>query len=410
MLVADTLYRAIGYGAPIQVKAYDGSSAGPDDAPVSVEVRSPRALSYLVSSPGTLGLARAYVSGELTVPGELYAAMAAIDEATLDGMSRAEQLKVAARLGSMLLRHPIRPLPEEAGRRWGRRHSKARDQRVISHHYDVSNRFYEWVLGPSMTYTCAVYPNSEADLEKAQWTKHELVARKLALEPGMKLLDVGCGWGGMVMHAAAEHGVEALGVTLSVRQAEWAQAEIARRGLGDLARVEHMDYRDAPESTFDAISSIGLTEHIGRNQLGPYFDSLHARLRPGGRLLNHCITKPHGLGPRRTDRFTDRFVFPDGELHPIGTLVSLMNDAGFEIRHEENLREHYAMTLAAWVSNLEAHWGEAVDEVGERRARVWRLYMSASRLAFERDGIQLHQVLGVKLDGHDAHMPLRPDW
>ncbi len=410
MQVADTLYRAVGYGAPIQIKAYDGSSAGPDDAPVSIEVRSARALSYLVSSPGTLGLARAYVSGELAVPGDLYSTMAAIDEATLDGMSRAEQLKVAARLGWMMLRHPIRPLPEESRRRWGRRHSKTRDQRAISHHYDVSNRFYKWVLGPSMTYTCAVYPNSEADLEKAQWTKHELVARKLGLQPGMRLLDVGCGWGGMVIHAAAEYGVEALGVTLSVRQAEWAQAEIARLGLGDLARVEHMDYRDAPESSFDAISSIGLTEHIGRKQLKPYFASLFARLRPGGRLLNHCITKPDGHGPRDVDRFTDRFVFPDGELHPIGHLVSLMNDARFEIRHDESLREHYAMTLAEWVANLEAHWDQAVAEVGERRARVWRLYMSASRLAFERNGIQLHQVLGVKPDNGDSHMPLRPDW
>jgi cyclopropane-fatty-acyl-phospholipid synthase len=224
----------------------------------------------------------------------------------------------------------------------------------------------------------------------------------------MRLLDVGCGWGGMVMHAAAEHGVKALGVTLSRNQAEWAQAEITRRGLGGLAEVRHLDYRDAPESEFDAISSIGLTEHIGKAQLESYFSSLHARLRPGGRLLNHCITQPRTPQRKRLDPFISRYVFPDGQLEPIGLLVSEMNDAGFEVRHEENLREHYAKTLHAWGDNLEAHWEEAVEDVGLGRARVWRLYMAASRLGFERDNIQLHQVLGVKLEDRGrSGFPLR---
>jgi cyclopropane-fatty-acyl-phospholipid synthase len=201
----------------------------------------------------------------------------------------------------------------------------------------------------------------------------------------------------MVMHAAAEHGVKALGVTLSRNQADWAQAEIERRGLSGLAEVRHLDYRDAPESEFDAISSIGLTEHIGKDQLPNYFASLYARLRPGGRLLNHCITQPRTPLTRKLDPFIARYVFPDGQLEPVGHLVSVMNDAGFEVRHEENLREHYALTLAAWGRNLEAHWDEAVTEVGIGRARVWRLYMAASRLGFERDNIQLHQVLGVRL-------------
>jgi cyclopropane-fatty-acyl-phospholipid synthase len=213
----------------------------------------------------------------------------------------------------------------------------------------------------------------------------------------MRLLDVGCGWGGMVMHAAAEHGVKALGVTLSRNQAEWAQAEIVRRGLGGLAEVRHLDYRDAPESEFDAISSIGLTEHIGKAQLRGYFSSLHARLRPGGRLLNHCITQPRTPTKRKLDPFIARYVFPDGQLEPIGQLISEMNDAGFEVRHEENFREHYAKTLQAWGDNLEDHWEEAVADVGIGRARVWRLYMAACRLGFERDNIQLHQVLGVRV-------------
>jgi cyclopropane-fatty-acyl-phospholipid synthase len=210
------------------------------------------------------------------------------------------------------------------------------------------------------------------------------------------------------MHAAAEHGVKALGVTLSRNQAEWAQAEIERRGLGHLAEVRHLDYRDAPDEQFDAISSIGLTEHIGKANLPSYFETLYRRLRPEGRLLNHSITQPRTPLTRRLDPFIARYVFPDGQLEPVGDIISAMNDTGFEIRHEENLREHYALTLTGWCNNLEEHWEEAVAEVGLGRARVWRLYMAASRLGFERDNIQLHQVLGVKLGerGRSA-FPLR---
>jgi cyclopropane-fatty-acyl-phospholipid synthase len=224
----------------------------------------------------------------------------------------------------------------------------------------------------------------------------------------MRLLDVGCGWGSMVMHAAAEHGVRALGVTLSREQAVWAQAAIERRGLGHLAEVRHLDYRDTPVAQFDAVSSIGLTEHLGRAALPSYFRFLASRLRPGGRLLNHCITQPRTPDTAKTDPFIDRYVFPDGQLHAIGHLVTVMNDNGFEIRHEENLREHYAMTLRDWGANLDAHWDEAVAEVGEGRARVWRLYMAACRLGFASDNIQLHQVLGeVVGDKGTSGFPLR---
>ena len=283
---------------------------------------------------------------------------------------------------------------------------------MISHHYDVSNRFYEWVLGPSMAYTCACYPTDDSTLEEAQEYKFDLVARKLGLEPGMRLLDVGCGWGGMVMHAAREYGVKALGVTLSEQQAAWGQAAIEREGLSALAEVRHLDYRDVLESGFDAVSSIGLTEHIGKQNLPAYFSFLLGKLKPGGRLLNHCITRPTNNEPAiRRGGFINRYVFPDGELEGPGYLISLMHDTGFEVRHEENLREHYAKTLAAWCANLDAHWDEAVAEVGQGTARVWRLYMAGSRLGFDRNHIELHQVLGVKLhpDG-TAAMPLRPDW
>jgi cyclopropane-fatty-acyl-phospholipid synthase len=405
MGVAEILSDVVGPDIGVRIIGYDGSKAGPDSADAALRVVSPRALARLVSAPGTLGLARAYVTGEIEVEGDLHAVLDAMPEVTLNDIPPAQRAALVRRLLPLWLRHR-QPPPEFEYRPRGRLHSKARDRQVISHHYDVSNRFYEWVLGPSMAYTCAVYATAEATLEQAQAEKFALVGRKLGLEPGMRLLDVGCGWGGMVMHAA-ELGVKALGVTLSRNQAEWAQAEIARRGLGDLAEVRHTDYRDAPESEFDAVSSIGLTEHIGRAQLPAYFASLFARLRPGGRLLNHCITEPR-TPTKKLDPFINRYIFPDGELHAVGHVVSVMNDAGFEIRHEESFREHYARTLAAWGANLEEHWDAAVAEVGVGKARVWRLYMAACRLGFERDNIQLHQVLGVRphSDGRSG-FPLR---
>ena len=276
----------------------------------------------------------------------------------------------------------------------------------------MSNLFYSWVLGPSMAYTCATYPKAEASLEEAQYEKFDLVARKLGLESGMRLLDVGCGWGGMVIHAAREYGVSVLGVTLSQAQASWAQDAIVAAGVDDLAEVRFLDYRDVPAEQFDAVSSIGLTEHIGLANLPAYFSFLESRLKPEGRLLNHCITRPTTKEPVRAGGFIDRYVFPDGELEGVGTIASAMQDNGFEIRHEENLREHYALTLRDWGANLEAHWDEAVAEIGPGKARVWRLYMAASRLGFDTRRIELHQILGVKVpsDGSngEAGVPLRP--
>jgi cyclopropane-fatty-acyl-phospholipid synthase len=408
---AEALKAVIGGGEnPVAVRVFDGSRAGPADAPVVLDVRSSRALSYVATASGNLGLARAYVAGEIDVEGDLYTALTHLSRLDLD-LPLASRLRLLRQLGGVrLLRPPPRP-PQEVVRLRGRRHSKARDQKAIAHHYDVSNRFYEWLLGPSMAYTCAVYPTASATLEQAQFAKHDLVARKLALRPNMRLLDVGCGWGGMVMHAAREYGVRALGVTLSRRQAEWAQKTIAESGLGDLAEVRHLDYRDVRERDFDAISSIGLTEHIGIAQLPRYFSFLYDRLRPGGRLLNHCITLPNSMETMKPKWFISRYVFPDGELTNVGRIASVMHDTGFEVRHEENLREHYPLTLAAWSANLDAHWPEAVAEIGVGRARVWRLYLAGVRMGFDRNQVQLHQVLGVKLDADGrSGMPLRPDW
>jgi cyclopropane-fatty-acyl-phospholipid synthase len=417
MPLAEVFEQIAGPDAPVGFRAYDDSSAGTTGSPVTITVRDQTAVAYLAQAPGALGLARAYVAGHIDVDGDMYTALARMASVQRIELGVAGRLRLLRQLGGPKVLWPRMPPPPQevrTNRRWlsGRRHTKARDASAISHHYDVSNTFYEWVLGPSMAYTCACYPRQDATLEEAQEAKFDLVARKLGLRPGMRLLDVGCGWGGMVIHAAREYGVRALGVTLSQQQAQWAQRAIKAAGLADLAEVRHLDYRDVTETGFDAVSSIGLTEHIGKAQLPGYFAFLLSKLRPRGRLLNHCITRPDNLGPARVaGGFINRYVFPDGELEGPGYLVSVMHDAGFEVRHAENLREHYAMTLAAWCANLDAHWDEAVAEVGQGTARVWRLYMAGSRLGFERNQIQLHQVLGVKLAANgESGMPLRPDW
>lgn len=418
--VADVVRALTAGDLPVRIIGYDGSALGPADAGITLEIRSERGLSYLLTAPGDLGMARAYVSGDLALtgvhPGDPYEALCLLkDELRLRTPSLAEAVTLVRGLGWERLRPPSPP-PQESSPRWrrlmaGLRHSRFRDSTVIQHHYDVSNAFYERVLGPSMTYTCAVFHSPNDSLEQAQAAKYDLVAGKLALTAGMRLLDVGCGWGGMVRHAAREYGVKALGVTLSRAQAQWAQAAIAREGLTDLAEVRHLDYRDAPAQQFDAVSSIGLTEHIGVRNYPAYFAALRNRLRPDGRLLNHCITRSDNRAPHRSGAFIDRYVFPDGELPGPGRLIGELHDAGLEVQHEENLRQHYALTLAAWCRNLVEHWNECVAEVGAGTTRVWGLYMAGSRMAFERNGIQLHQVLGTRTgpDG-TSDFPLRPDW
>jgi cyclopropane-fatty-acyl-phospholipid synthase len=406
---------------PFRFTAYDGSMAGPDDATITLNLRTPRGAAYLASAPGSLWMARAYIAGDLEIlgvhPGNPYPTLEMLnDQLTWRRPDPVLAARVARALGVSRLVPPPPP-PQEVLPDWrrtleGLRHSKRRDAEAIHHHYDVSNTFYEYVLGRSMTYTCACYPTADSTLEEAQEYKHELVARKLGLRSGMRLLDVGCGWGGMVRHAAKHHGVKALGVTLSRQQAIWSQAAIEREGLADLAEVRHADYRDVRETGFDAVSSIGLTEHIGVRNYPSYFRFLRSRLRAGGRLLNHSITRPdnrHGTRVRRG--FIDRYVFPDGELIGSGRIISEMQDVGFEVRHEENLREHYARTCAAWNQNIVANWDDCVTEVGEATAKVWGLYLAGSRMGFERNWIQLHQVLAVKLhDDGAADFPLRPDW
>ena len=412
--MARTLEAVLGPDLPIAVRAYDQSRLGPADAPATLLVRSPNAFRRLLTASSELGLGRAYVAGELDVDGDLYTALAALSDRIPDlrafgAKQSADLLRLA---GSSVLRSGLRtlPIPPEEARLRGVRHSKQRDAAAIAHHYDVSNAFYRLVLGPSMTYSCAVWERPDVTLEHAQAAKYELVSRKLGLEPGMRLLDVGCGWGGMVLHAAANHGVRAVGVTLSRRQAEWAEKAVAEAGLAERVEIRFQDYRDVCDGPFDAVSSIGMFEHVGLSQLRAYFGGLRRLLRPGGRLLNHGISRPPNAGRTRFRRnsFIDRYVFPDGELHEVGSVVSTIQLSGLEVRHVESLREHYALTVRAWVRNLERNWDEAVAEVGIRRARIWRLYMAASALNFEAGRTQVHQVLAVRLDRGRSRLPLRP--
>ncbi|MFD5776470.1 class I SAM-dependent methyltransferase [Streptomyces fungicidicus] len=416
------LEQLIGTPLPVRVRAWDGSEAGPPDTPTLV-VRNRRALRHLLWKPGELGLARAWVAGDLAVEGDLYTALDRLsgliwerDEETRtltrslrDPGFRSAVRGLLALAGSPL---PPAPPPEEARRPRRGLHTRHSDRRAISHHYDVGNDFYELVLGPSMVYSCAYWPAPppRGTLEQAQHDKLELVARKLALEPGRRLLDVGCGWGSMAVHAARDHGVDVVGVTLSQEQAAYARKRVADEGLTDRIEIRVQDYRDVTDGPYDAISSIGMAEHVGSRRYLEYATALHRLLKPGGRLLNHQIARrpQRDETTYRVDDFIDAYVFPDGELAPLGSTVTLLERAGFEVRDVESIREHYALTLRGWVANLESGWSRAVALTGPGRARVWQLYMAASALAFERNRIGVNQVLAVRTPESGAcALPLR---
>ena len=411
--VAQVVAGLLGADLPVAIRAYDGSRVGPDPARATIVLRSPDALRRIVTAPGELGLSRAYVSGDLDLEGDAFA--------VLDLRHQLEGLDVGWRQVLELLKvvglNGLRPLPPpaEEARPRGRLHSRQRDAADISHHYDVGNEFYELLLGPSMTYSCGVWTDPTLPppmgLEEAQFSKYELICRKLALEPGMRLLDVGCGWGGMVRHAARHHGARAVGITISVEQARWARAAVEREGLADRVEIRVQDYRDVRDGPFDAISSIGMFEHVGRAQLRSYLGQLHRLLLPEGRLLNHAISRPPGEGEKiDPNGFMGRYVFPDGELIEVGAVVTAMQQNGLEVRHVESLREHYALTLRSWLANLEADWDRAVELVGPARARIWRLYLAGSAVYFEDGLISINQVLAIKPNGGRAGIRLRPNW
>jgi len=397
--IASLLANLVGAELPIRLRCWDGSEFGPPDAAAVVMLHRRRALRTLLWQPDELGLARAYISGDLDIDGDMYAALgvpellakvSSNDGLTLTPAQKLQALVTALRLGAL---GPRPRLPPEEVRprcrsRGGAKHSLARDANSVRHHYDVGNDFYRLVLGPSLVYSCAYWarePGPAYGLEQAQRDKLELICRKLGLQPDMRLLDVGCGWGSLALHAVRHHGVHAVGVTLSGDQAALASHRIAQEGLADRVEVRVQDYREVQDGPYDAIASVGMSEHVGAGQLPGYCQALFTLLRPGGRLLNHAISSPpsgdEGLVEPRSS-FIDRYVFPDGELLPVGMMVDAFERAGFEVRDTHNLREHYARTARAWVANLERHWAQAVGHSSEGRARVWKLYLvgSAPRL------------------------------
>ena len=415
-LLAPLLRALVGSTVPVRFEFWDGSGVGPADGVGTIRIRSVDAVRRILWAPGELGVARAFVSGDLTVEGDIYALLRVLHRATPPALHQTSLamiptvIEAARRLGAL---GPPLPAPPEESRPVGRMHSPSRDARAISHHYDVGNEFYRLVLGPTMTYSCARFTADGTTLEEAQAAKHELICRKLGIDrrPGARLLEVGCGWGSMAIHAARHHRAQVVGVALSREQVDAARIRVAEAGLADRVEIRLQDYRDLRGDQFDAISSIGMFEHVGTLRMARYFETMRELLTSTGRFLNHAISKPGGsvLG-RRT--FVGRYVFPDGELLDVAQVILAMQRSGFEVRDVESLREHYSKTLHHWVTNLEAHWDEAVSLVGLPRADIWHLYMAASANGFDDGGLAIHQVLGVVPEpgGRSGMPPTRSSW
>ena len=394
---------------PAAVRFWDGSEIGPGEegsCPDVIVLRSRRAMTYVVTRPDQLGVARAFVSGDLVLEGSIERVMAA--GARLYGFDftiqdKLEAVRLATSLGAIRI-PPPRP-PEAEARPKGRLHSLRRDSESIQHHYDVSNDFYRLVLGPTMVYSCAYFDSPDDSLEEAQTRKLDVVCQKLRLEPGERLLDIGCGWGSMAIHAASNYGVKVTGVTLSIAQAERARERVAEAGLSDRIEIRVQDYREVADGPFDKICSIGMFEHTG-SDIGNYFQETARLGKPGGLALPHGICRQHSL-EESPNTFITHYVFPDGELHRVARVIAELERSGQELRDVENLREHYALTLRHWVENLAANQERAIAEVGEERERVWRLYMTASFLAFERGDIGVNQIVGV-IPEHERVALYRP--
>lgn len=421
MTVAQMIQFFLRGNAPIRVEAFDGSAFGEVDAPLCLTVKNSRAVYYMLNQPNELGLARAYLQGDIDspqlVPGNPYKVFKQLVELKpyIVMPSPLQLARIATSVMSHGIKHPQPPSIEGPGKMERIRegllpHTKAGDAATVSYHYDQSNDFYAMFLGPSMTYTCALFATPETSLEDAQAAKLNLVLDKLALQPGDRLLDIGCGWGSMEI-AAAKRGIHVLGVTLAQEQVVWGQEWIRREGLEEFAEIRLMDYRDVPETDFDGICSLGMMEHVGVKHYPKYFAEIFDKLKPGGMLLNHQITRTNSYVGKSAGPFIDRYIFPDGELASPGEIETKIHDMGFEVIHEENLRQHYALTLHHWNENLVAHWDQAVAMVGAPKARLWGLYMAGAALNFELNNIQIHQYLCVRPDntGTDSY-PLRPWW
>jgi cyclopropane-fatty-acyl-phospholipid synthase len=377
---------------PFTIELWDGgrlpstNGGGP-----TFTARSKDALAYAVAAPGQLGLGRAYVSGEIEID-DMDAVISLLNEWKPPPVGAIEKARlIAAAVRAAGLRRPPPPPKAELHLR-GRKHTTERDREAVRHHYDVGNEFFKLFLDESMTYSCAIFSRGAKTLEEAQETKLDLVCSKLALQPGERVLDVGCGWGSFVIHAAKRYGVEAVGITLSEPQAELARERVAAAGVSDKIEIRVQDYRELAGENFDAVASIGMVEHVGESQIDVYAEQLASMLRPGGRLLNHGISRlKHGNiegGP-----FSERYVFPDGETTHVSRVILALERAGFIAEHVEEFGSDYAETLRHWIRNIDANLERAEQLAGPERLRVWRLYLRAARNGFEIDFTSVYQVL-----------------
>src|SRR6476659_9586917 len=377
---------------PFTIELWDGSRVpSTNGGGPTFGVRSKDALAYMVASPGQLGLGRAYVAGEIQVD-DMDAVIGLLNDwQPPHGGAAGKARLVAAALRAAGVRRPP-PAPKAELHLRGRKHTSERDREAVRHHYDVGNEFFALFLDESMTYSCAIFSRGAKTLEEAQETKLDLVCTKLALQEGERVLDVGCGWGSFVMHAAARYGVEAVGITLSENQAELARRRVADAGLSDKVEIRVQDYRELAGESFDAVASIGMVEHVGESQIDTYAEQLASMLKPGGRLLNHGISRlKHGSvegGP-----FSERYVFPDGETLQVSRVILALERAGFITRHVEDFGADYAETLRHWIANLDENLERAEQIAGPERLRVGRLYLRAARHGFEIDFTSVYQVL-----------------
>lgn len=397
--LADLIREGAGIDLPVRLRAWDGSEAGPRDAPVLI-IRNRRALRRLLWAPGELGLARAYVTGDVDVEGDLaegFRSAWRAAPAQPHKPRKARALAAAAKLGA--LGPPPKPPASEA-RLSGRLHTRRRDRAAIAHHYDLSNDFYQLLLDDHMAYSSAYYTEPDQSLHDAQTAKLDLICHKLELKPGMRLLDVGCGWGSLILHAAQHYGVQATGITLSAQQRAFITARVVERGLADTVEVRLQDYREfgeLPEAagTFDAVSSIEMGEHVGEQQYPTYAAIMFDALRPGGRLLLQQMSRRADAAPGG-GAFIERYIAPDMHMRPLWQTLRFLQNEGFEVLGVEAMREHYVRTVEHWIETFEANFDRFVALQGEEVARVWRLYLVGGGLAFEEGRMGVDQILSAK--------------
>ncbi len=396
------------------VRLWDETTWRPDNSlpcQFTLILSHPGALRKMLDLPSELSMAEAFIFGDVDIEGDVEAACSLGDYLRGQKWSIPEKIRLGARLHN-LPRDGTEPTGRQAARIHGVVHGVNRDRQAVTYHYDTSNEFFALWLDRQMVYSCAYFKTAEDSIDTAQEQKLEYICRKLRLRKGERLLDIGCGWGGLVMHAARTYRVHVLGITLSSRQAEFAMAQIRSAGLTDLCKVEVRDYREIDQPAgFDKLVSIGMFEHVGEERLPRYFDQAWQLLRPGGVFLNHGIARNPLEVWSREPSFTDRYVFPDGDPVPIETTLRAAGKSGFEVRDVESLREHYALTLRQWVSRLEAHHAQAAMATNETTYRIWRLFMAGSAYGFTKGKLNLYQTLLVKPDDGKSGLPLRrSDW